>query len=263
MTRIWYQSAAEMETSGKYREALRAHIDTVTDPGTQVDLHGVPAGTWAGKPPSALLGYPAIFHQALAPVFLGNALKAQREGYDAFIIGTYIEPFLTPLRAAVEIPVVSHLESSLLVGCSLGRTLGIITLNRQILWLIKQCIAQHRLEERVVALYALDPDFTEAQAIAAFSEPRKYVDLFMKLARQAVAEYADVIIPAEGILALALAMQSVREVEGAVILDGIAVPVAYAEMMVKLWKRVGLRVGRHWSYARPADPILAHYFPGP
>ena len=62
MTRIWYQSGAEMGRSGKYAEQLEAHFKRVVDPGTTVDLHGVPAGTWGGKLPSENLRYPAVFH---------------------------------------------------------------------------------------------------------------------------------------------------------------------------------------------------------
>ncbi len=38
---------------------------------------------------------------------IDKALQAEREGYDAFIIGSYSEPFLKETRAAVNIPVLS------------------------------------------------------------------------------------------------------------------------------------------------------------
>ena len=34
----------------------------MVDPGTEVHLHGVPAGGWGGKLPSENLRYPAVFH---------------------------------------------------------------------------------------------------------------------------------------------------------------------------------------------------------
>ncbi len=261
MAKIWYQSAAEMGKSGKYSEQLQEHFTRVVDPGTEVHLHGVPKGTWMNKLPSELLRYPAVFHAALGPVFIGNAIKAEREGYDAFHIGTYLDAFLPEIRAAVDIPVSSHIETSLLVGCSLGQTISVITLNRQILRIIKQSIARHRLEDRIGPCYPLDPDFTEEQPVAAFEDPKDYVELFMGLARKCVKEGADVIIPMEGILAEVLATQGIGEVDGAVIMDGIGVPVMVAEMNAKMWKRTGTRVGRHWTYERPSDDILRHYYP--
>ena len=93
MVKIWYQSAAEMRRSGKYSEQLQAHFKRVVDPGTEVHLHGVPPGTWMGKLLSELLRYPAIFHAALGPVFIGNAIKAAREGCDPSTSAPILMPF--------------------------------------------------------------------------------------------------------------------------------------------------------------------------
>jgi allantoin racemase len=261
MTKIWYQSAAEMGRSGKYSEQLQAHFKRVVDPGTEVHLHGVPAGGWGGKLPSENLRYPAIFHAVLAPVFIGNAIKAEREGYDAFHIGTYLDAFLTEIRSAVDIPVSSHIETSLLMACALGQTISVITLNRQILRIIKQSIARHRLEGRMGLCIPIDPDYTEKQPVAAFEDPKEYVEKFMGLARRCVKEGADVIIPMEGIAAEVLATSGIKEVDGAVILDGIGAPVMYAEMQAKLWKRTGTRVGRAWAYERADQATMLHYYP--
>ena len=260
MVKIWYQSAAEMGKSGRYSDQLQEHFKRVVDPGTEVHLHGVPKGTWMNKLPSELLRYPAVFHAALGPVFIGNAIKAEREGYDAFHIGTYLDAFLPELRSAVDIPVSSHIEASLLIGCSLGQTISVITLNRQILQIIKKSIANHKLEGRVGPCYPLDPNFTEKQPVAAFEDPKDYVELFMGLARECVKEGADVIIPMEGILAEVLSSQGIKEVDGAVIMDGIGVPVMGAEMNAKMWNRTGTRVGRHWTYEHPNEEILRHYY---
>ena len=213
-----------------------------------------------GKLPSELLRYRAVFHAAPGPVFIGNAIKAEREVYDALHIGTYLDAFLPKLRSAVDTPVSSHIETSLLIGCSLGQTISIITLNRQILRIIKQIVVRHRLENRIGPCYPLDPDFTEEQPVAAFEDPKEYVELFMGLARKCVKDGADVIIPMEGNLAEVLATQGIKEADGAVIMDGIGVPVMVAEMNAKMWKRRGTRVRRHWTYEHPDDEVIRHCF---
>lgn len=146
------------------------------------------------------------------------------------------------------------------MGCSLGQTISIITLNRQILRIIKQSIVRHRLEDRIGPFYPLDPDFTEEQPVAAFEDPKEYVELFMGLARKCVKDGADGIIPMEGILAEVLAARGIKEVDGAVNMDGIGVLVMYGEMNAKMWKRTGTRVGRHWTYEHPDEDVLQHYF---
>ena len=254
--RIWYQSAVEMAGAGNYSAALNAHFARVADPGTQVHLFGVEPGAWAGQQPSQLMQYPAIFHAALGGAFLRNAIRAEREGYDAFIIGTYIEPYLRELRSAVDIPVVSSLETMLLVGCSMAHTVGLITLNQQLAWFIKTGIERHRLGARAGPVLVMEPALNERELNDLFSAPEAYLGRFVATAQQAVAAHADAIIPAEGILAEIVAANGITEVDGAVVMDGIGIPVAYAEMLVKLWRTAGLRVGRRWHQPRPPPELL-------
>lgn len=254
--RIWYQSAVEMAGASPYREALEKHFRRVADPGTQVEVFGVPTGTWAGQQPSQLFGYPAVFHAALGPAFLRNAVRAEREGYDAFIVGTYIEPYLREIRAAVDIPVVSSLEATLLVGCSTAHTIGLVTLNQSLLWSLKVSIERHRLSSRVGAMLVVEPELNEREVIGLLAEPETYLGRFVETAKRAVAAHADAVIPAEGILAEIVAANGVTSVDGAAVLDGIGIPVAYAEMLVKLWRGTGLRMGRRWHHPRPPAELL-------
>ncbi len=83
----------------------------------------------------------------------------------------------------------------------------------------------------------------------------------MKHAKRCVQEGADVIIPMEGILAQVLATEGIKEIDGAVIMDGIGVPVMIAENNARIWKRTGTRVGRHWTYERPDEATMLHYYP--
>jgi hypothetical protein len=54
-----------------------------------------------------------------------TARQAEREGYDAYVIGSWTDPFLREMRSAVDIPVVSTVEASLLLARSLGRMQGL------------------------------------------------------------------------------------------------------------------------------------------
>ena len=257
--RIWYQSAVEMAGASTYREALQRHAQRVADPGTVVEVHGVDGGTWAGQQPSRLFGCPAVFLAALGPALLRNAVHAAREGYDAFVIGTYIEPFLRELRAAVDIPVISSLEATLLVGCSAAHTIGLVTLNEPLLWSLRTSIERHRLGARVGAILSMEPQLTEAEIIGLLAEPDAYLERFRETARRAISPHADAIIPAEGILAEIVAAGGITTLDGATVLDGVGIPIAYAEMAVKLWQRTGLRTGRRWHHAMP-DPAVIDLF---
>lgn len=255
-TRIWFQSAVEMDAAGPYAAALRRQAQGVVQPGTTVDVHGVTPGSWAGQQPSALFGYPAVFLAVLAPAFLKNAVRAERGGYDAFVVGTFIEPFLRELRSAVRIPVVSSLEATLLVGCTAAQRIGLVTINSALRWSLQTSIERHRLGARVGEILPLQPELDEAGAIALLAEPATALTSFTEVARQAVAAGADAVIPAESILATLTAGAGLHEVDGAAVLDAIAIPVAFAELLATLHRRAGLRTGRRWHTPIPSPELI-------
>ena len=144
----------------------------------------------------------------------------------------------------------------LLVGCSTAHTVGLVTLNRQLLWSLEISLERHRLAPRVGAKLIMEPELNEREIIDLLANPGAYLDRFIDTAKRAVADYADAIIPAEGILAEIVAANGITNVDGAAVLDGIGVPVAYAEMLVKLWRSTGLRVGRRWHQPLPPSDIV-------
>jgi len=254
--RIWFQSATEMDPHGLYATALQRHGEKVLQPGTMLDVHGVPPGSWAGQQPSALFSYPAIFLAVLAPAFLANAVRAERDGYDAFVVGTFIEPFLRELRSAVRIPVVSSLEATLLVGCTTAQQIGLVTINEAVRWSLQTSIERHRLGARVASVMALEPPLDEAGAIAALAASGPVLETFTRTARRVVAAGADAVIPAESILATLTADAGLYQVDGAAVLDAIATPLALAEMLVTLQRRTGLQAGRRWHTPLPAPELM-------
>lgn len=270
MPRFWFQSTLEMDKAPEYERALVAHCAGVLDPGSEIDFVGVPPGTWGGGQAAQLLGNPLAFHQLLARPFIGNAMEAQRQGYDAYIIGTYVEPFLREARCAVDIPVISSFEATLLMACTLGHTIGIVTLNRDLVWIHKLNLEKHRLGARVGPILAIEPELPERALGRLLDDPGDYLDSFRTAARRAVDAGADVVIPAEGLIAILAARHGVLGIDGATILDGIAVPVCFAQMTAKLWSRAGLRTGRRWHYpsatGTPFDivrSLLEASVPGP
>ncbi len=120
---------------------------------------------------------------------------------------------------------ISSFEAMLLVGCSVAHTIGVVTLNRQLLWSLKISLERHRLTPRVGAMLVMEPELNEREIIELLSTPGAYLDRFIDTARRAVADHADAIIPAEGILAELLAANGVTSVDGAAVLDGIGIPV--------------------------------------
>ena len=252
--KIWHQSATELGGLDAYQRAIQAHATEVIGGEAQVDVRGLPPGAYAGAAPSAVLANAYAYHRILNCV-IENAIQAEREGYDAFVVGSFSEPFLREIRSAVDIPVASLAESGVLVGCSLGHYIAMISNAPSVQWMTKTAVDKHGLGARVLDIVALDPPLDEHALSAAFADPKPVIASFRTCAARLVARGADVIIPAEGVLAGVLVRNGIKEIEGAAVLDVFGVTWHYALMLARLWSRTGLRVGRSWHYRRD-DPAL-------
>lgn len=254
MTRIWHQSVNELEHLQVYKTALEEHARDVIGNEAELVVHGLPTGTYGGASATAALGNAYAYHRYLGRV-IENAIQAEREGYDAFVIGSFSEPFLREIRSAVDIPVASLTEAGLLVGCSLGRYIGLVSNAPAVQWMTRTAVDKHGLGARVLDVVALDPALDEPALALAYADPQPVIANFTAAAERLIARGADVIIPAEGVLAELLMRHGVRQIAGAPVMDVVGVAWAYALMQIRLWSTTGLRVGRAWHHRRD-DPAL-------
>lgn len=252
--RIWHQSMTELQQLGAYQASLETHARKILEPGQSIAVHGMPAGAYRGRSPTAALANAFAHHRILDPV-LDHAVRAEREGFDAFVVGSFSEPFLRELRSAVDIPVVSVSEATMLVACSIGRRAAPISNDPAIAWLVGQSIELHGLGARIHRPVSIEPALDEHEMAAAFSAPARLVESFTATARRAIDEGADVIIPAEGVLSEFLWTQGVTAIGRVPVLDSFGVAWCHAAMMAGLRAKTGLSVSRERHYRRD-DPAL-------
>ena len=118
--RLWYQSFVHPVEQAPYIERLQALLDAAAGPGIRFEVHGL-------DPPDHLF-HPLTEFRCAAQT-IRNALDAERAGYDAFVIGHFQEPGLLEIRGAIDIPVVGLGEATLLAALSMGRQLGLVTID--------------------------------------------------------------------------------------------------------------------------------------
>ena len=252
--RIWHQSMTELDGLDVYKASLERHATKVLEPEQSIEVHGMPKGAYRGRSPTAALSNAFAHHRILDPV-LDYAVHAERRGFDAFVVGSYSEPFLRELRSAIDIPVVSVAEATFFVACSIGRLAAPVSNDPGIARLVKQSIDAHGLDRRIQSPRWITPPLSEPQMADAFTDPAHLIQSFAATAREAIDDGADVIIPAEGVLSEFLYNNGFTMIDTVPVMDSFGVTWAYAAMMVKLRSRTGLSVSRKWDYQR-ADPQL-------
>ena len=95
-------------------------------------------------------------------------------------------------------------------------------------------------------------DFRDAWIDASARE--RVMEEFDRAARRAVGAGAEVIIPC-GSHAVLQAQRGLREIDGALIMDGLAVLIKMTEMAIKTQKIMGTFVSRKLLYQTPGEAI--------
>lgn len=253
--KFWYQSAAPIRGLPHYRAALAKHALQACPDGVDVTFNGVREERYHGRLPAELHRYPyAKF--VLQMDSIEFAVDAERDGYDAYVIGSFSEPFLAETRSLLDIPVVSLAEASLLTACSLAEQFALVTLSPSYARRVRSVVRRHGLESRLTDVHALTTAHDEGSVDAAFASPQALIDDFTAVARIAVADGADVVIPSEGLLSEFLHANGVKSIDGATVLDCVGAALLHADMMVTLKASLGVGVGRRWAYARPPADLL-------
>jgi allantoin racemase len=144
--KLCYQSYVDYQNGAAYLDALKVHLDSVGDPGTTIDIKEItPFDSYAHP----------IVEWRCAREMITHAIDAERQGYDAFIVGHFQDAGLYEARSVVDIPVVALGEASMLYACQLGQRTGIVTINpRFIPWFHHQ-IGKYGLRERVTGVHSM------------------------------------------------------------------------------------------------------------
>ena len=253
--RICYQSYVDYENGATYWDHLRSHIGDIADDGTEVDVIGItPFDSYA---------HPLVEFRC-AREMITHAIQAERDGYDAFIVGHFQDAGLYEARSAVDIPVLALGEATMLYSCQLGQQSGIVTINpRYIPWFHHQ-IGKYGLRERVTGVHAMT--FEPGQIMAGFDSDANFEEvkrLYAEQAKPLVAQGCDVLIPGGGIPMLSFAREHNHNVDGAPSINGIPIVVKMAEMAVKLRRLTGLHVSRTSDYVQPPPEVIEEFLTHP
>ncbi len=249
--RIWYQSFVHPTEQAPYIERLQALLDACSSPGMKFEVHGL-------DPPDHLF-HPLTEFRCAAQT-IRNALQAERAGYDVFVIGHFQEPGLLEIRGSLDIPVVGLGEANFLAGMSMGRRLGLVTIDPIFIDWHERQIGSHGFRERVAGVRAIHVDLPGF--MQAFTDEAAYARVrtdFVDQVRPLVAEGAEVILPAGGLPMLLFARECPFVIDAALVLNGIVVVAKAAEMALSLHRLTGSVVSRRGTYAKAAAACVEEY----
>ena len=248
--KLWYQSLARQTEATPYGAMLRRVIDSACDPGTTVHLQGVRESAGIG------VHYRFLeYHETREVIY--NAMKAEREGYDAFLIGNISDAGLREAREVVNIPVLGLSETSLHMACMMGANFSLVTISPKWTPRLLENVHRYGLERRLVAVEPMNTSPLDLKR--CFVEPdhlKVILGQFNECSERLLAKGTEVIIPAGGDIIVFLADAGIYEYGGAPILNGIVELVKMGELAVKLRRKTGRFTSKRGGYSAPTGEFL-------
>lgn len=249
--RLWYQSFAHPVDQAPYIDRLQNRLDAVASPGIRFEVRGL-------DPPDRLF-HPLTEFRCAAQT-IRNGLQAEREGYDAFVIGHFQEPGLLEIRGTLDIPVIALGEATMLAACSMGRRFGLVTIDPVFIPWYERQVTAHGLEQRLAGVRAIRIDLPGS--MRAFTDEASYAQArtdFVEQVRPLLAAGAEVIIPAGGLPMMLFARERPFTIDDVLVMDGIAVVAKAAEMALALHRMTGSVVSRRGTYAKASNDCVREF----
>lgn len=241
--KIWIQSGTPLNKSDLYKpyaDSLTRHAQRVARPGTTVDFpHLGREYPGAGRSHTHLH---LVTHETIKA-----ALRAQAEGYDAFVTNC-LDLGHQEIPELVDIPVVYMTQATVAWYSQLAPNFAFLVNSERLHHFFLELAGRYGLKERMVPGGYVSFAFTDYANL--WHQPQPFIEQFMGVAEALVARGATALCPAGLYLSQWLIDQGIREVKGALVMDPLAIAIKTAELMVEL-QQAGIRRYRAGAWAVP------------
>lgn len=233
------------------------HFASIVAEGTTVHIHTLPEEAYPKAIPNGVVRFGSV-ETFFGAYFGQQAVAAERQGYDAFIVGASQDPGLREARSLVGIPVLGYGETSFHMAAMSGQRFGVVGFIRELAEPLLDNITTFGLGRRCSGFYYLD-DGPGLVREALQGNTARFVESFKRSAREAMRHGAQLLIPGEGLPNEILWSQGIHDVDGVPIVDSDGLVVKMAELQVGLAQRgIFSRSGAGYWLRRPDPAYLEH-----
>ena len=200
-------------------------------------------------------GPPHLEYKSYEPLILVETLKkiveAERNGYDAVVIGCFDDPGLQEARELVNIPVIGPGETCMHMACTLGHKFSIVTVKKEALARLEDHVFMYGLEKKVASFRFINIGVMEME-----KDPQKVYKAILREAKKAIEEDDAEVIVLGCTVETGFMDKLIEELKVPVI-DATVVSFKFAEMLADLKKKTGLSHSKVYGYRSPSkDEML-------
>jgi len=248
--KLWYQSLSHDAAGNPYGVSLKKIIASVVDPGTEVHMQGVTESAGIGQHYRWL-----EYHDTKEVIY--NAIRAEREGFDAYLIGNISDAGIREAREQVNIPVLGLSETCMHLACMMGARFGMVAISEKWIPRLTENAQRYGLERQLAGIEPMRTSPIDLKKGMLDADHRKnLLGQFTSAAQKLLERGAEVIIPAGGEVVVFTIEAGMYEFERAPIVNGIVELVKMGEMAVKLNQLTGRFVSKRGGYAPPTGEFL-------
>ena len=230
--RIWYEFPRPSAGAEGFYDRLKANWRRLGKSDSELVIKAPTKGTSEFR--YSIVGH--MYADMLRTIeMVEGVLQAEREGYDAAVIGCFGDPGIDVVEALVDIPVMGPAKAAIMMAQAIGRRMAFVTLPY---W--------EKKIEKMLSTYGVGDLTIPNRPCRAFDLPleefideSRVINNFLEIAKTAICDGADVIILACVNTSTLLTYKEISSVDGVPIVDGAVAALKVAEMLVD-WKRAGL-----------------------
>jgi Asp/Glu/hydantoin racemase len=220
MSRICFVNIQKEQISKRFISASRKVLEQAKRPDTEIAIRSPGRGPETHAQMANLYGLFLVSGEIIEQV-----LVAEREKFDAIVVNGTLDMYLgiPQARCLARVPVISPVESAMLLSCLLGRKFGLVALGAPYLRpFMASIVSSLGQENRAIANTVRFMSISHQDLMTkAIDEPACIVPEFTELAAEAVAEGAETIIAVGTNLGVVCSLAGIASVEVA----GVPVPV--------------------------------------
>jgi allantoin racemase len=250
--KIWFQGATDRVHMAPYISKVEAHLKSILDPDFSATFHTT-------TPPATTTH--AITEYRIGRNLIKHAVEAERQGYAAMAITHFQDAGLAEVKSVVDIPVLGLGETTLCHALTLGRKLGLVTINPVFIPWHEDQVIRYGMQSRVVGVRAVQATVADfIDSFASEDAKRKLAPKWERECRILLEAGADVIVPAGGLPMMLFGAERGANIDGAPIVNGITLIAKTAELAVRLREQAGMfAVSRRSSYVKPPEKALREF----
>jgi allantoin racemase len=266
MIRLWFQKHTIEGRVPLLDQLYQSHFAALLHDDIEIHIESLPAKTYSADLPEALVRY-GVAESFFVTHFVRQAIRAEQEGYDAYIIGSSQDPGLKEARAAVNIPVVGYGQTAVHFSAMAGMRVGVVGFIPELEEPIRHNLRDQGMTEWCTGFRYIKGGADVVHAAFA-GDHAAFLAAFLDASSQLIAMGAQAILPGEGLPNELLVHLGVHDVEGAPVIDpdGLAVLAARFQVELRRANVLGASARGYWQRklsAHTLDHLVATFLASP